>query len=198
MNTRSRRAAGFTLIELLSALLVLALLALMSYRGLGVVLQTRDQVRVESSRWLHAEAFLARLERDVRLATPRPVRTANGLAPAWLGQAGSATTPQLEFTRAASIEGVDMPQRVGYGLNDRQEIELWVWPRLDNGPNILPSRYPVLSGVVSLKFEYLDAGLAWKTVWPVGTDRRLLPRALRVRVDLGAGNVVMRLFAVQS
>ncbi|MGP1676058.1 MAG: prepilin-type N-terminal cleavage/methylation domain-containing protein, partial [Burkholderiales bacterium] len=31
-------ARGFTLIELMSALLVLSLLALMSYRGLGAVL----------------------------------------------------------------------------------------------------------------------------------------------------------------
>ena len=42
MKSSPRAAArGFTLIELMTALLVLSLLALMSYRGLGAVLDAR-------------------------------------------------------------------------------------------------------------------------------------------------------------
>lgn len=44
-------ARGFTLIEVLTALLVLSLLALMSYRGLSAVLDAREHVRAETEKW---------------------------------------------------------------------------------------------------------------------------------------------------
>ena len=40
-----RGTRGFTLIEIMTALLVLSLLALMSYRGLGAVLDAREHVK---------------------------------------------------------------------------------------------------------------------------------------------------------
>ena len=75
-------AHGFTLIELMAALLVLSLLALMSYRGLGAVLDAREHVKGETDKWRHVAAFFGRFERDVELAAPRPVRSAGGVAPA--------------------------------------------------------------------------------------------------------------------
>ena len=70
---RFRAAPGFTLIELLSALLVLSLLTLMAYRGLGVVMASRDRIQAESAQWRQAESFCFRFARDIRLAAPRPV-----------------------------------------------------------------------------------------------------------------------------
>jgi general secretion pathway protein J len=71
------------LIELLTALLILSALALMSYRGLGAVLDAREHVTRETDKWRRVAAFVARFERDVMLAAPRPVRSASGTAPAW-------------------------------------------------------------------------------------------------------------------
>ena len=85
------RLRGFTLIELLTALLVLSLLTLMAYRGLGVVMASRDHIQAESARWRQAESFFTRFERDVRLAAPRPVRSDVGIAPAWLGRPDGPT-----------------------------------------------------------------------------------------------------------
>src|SRR5512141_2978039 len=121
-------AHGFTLIELLTALLVLSLLALMSYRGLGAVLDAREHVKLETDKWRHVAAFFSRFERDVELAAPRPVRTPSGVAPAWLGAPPETAPLALEFSRFASIEGVDTARRIGYRLNDKHEIELWLWP----------------------------------------------------------------------
>ena len=67
-----KSARGFTLIELLTALLVLSLLALMSYRGLGAVLDAREHVKYETDKWRRVAVFFARFERDVELAAPRP------------------------------------------------------------------------------------------------------------------------------
>ena len=65
---------GFTLIELMSALLILSLLAVMSLRGLGAVLDARDQVRQETAKWKSVAAFFSRFQHDVQLSAPRAVR----------------------------------------------------------------------------------------------------------------------------
>ena len=190
-------ARGFTLIELLTALLVLSLLALMSYRGLGAVLDARDHVGRETEKWQRVAAFFARFERDVELAAPRPVRSATGTAPAWRGEAVATSEARLEFSRFASNEAVDAARRVGYRLNEKQEIELWLWPGLDVAPDTLPARYPVLAGVSSFELHYLSPTLVWVDAWPASPSDPLLPRAVRARIVLVSGEEIERVFALQ-
>ena len=192
-----RRARGFTLIELLTALLILSLLALMSYRGLGAVLDAREHVTLETDKWRRVAAFFARFERDVRLAAPRPVRSASGSAPAWLGRPGATPEPRLEFSRFASAEGVDTPRRLAYGLNEEQEIELWLWPGLDVAPNASPARYPVLNGVKRFEVEYLSARREWVDAWPASGTDAPIPRAVQVRMVLASGEEIVRVFALK-
>ena len=192
------RIRGFTLIELLAALLVLALLALMSYRGLSAVLQAREHVSAEAQKWRHAESFFARFERDVQLAAPRSTRALSASEPAWLGRPPTAQQPLLQFSRFASMGGVDTARRLGYGLNDKQEIELWLWSGLDVAPGALPARYPVLAGVQQFELQYLDARLSWRDTWPQAADDPALPRAVRVRILLRSGEELVRVFALHS
>ena len=191
-------ACGFTLIELLTALLILSLLALMSYRGLGAVLDARAHVGQETAMWRGVAAFCERFEQDLQLAAPRPVRGAAGAAPPWLGRPGSTPGPRLEFSRFASAEGMDTPRRIAYGLNEKQEIELWLWPGLDVTPAALPARYPVLSGVTTLEFHYLSADLVWVDAWPASPRDADMPRAVRLRFVLASGEEIVRVFALNS
>lgn len=195
--TRARRR-GFTLIELMVALLILSLLALMSYRGLGAVLDARDHVSRESGKWQHAAAFLARFQRDVELAAPRPVRSAAGQAPPWIGRPANAPGPRLEASRFASAEGVDSPRRFGYRLNEKKEIELWLWPGLDVAPGTLPARYPVLDGVARFELDYLDSRRAWVSTWPAAPGDAAIPRGVRLHIVLVSGESIVRVFAVDS
>jgi general secretion pathway protein J len=189
---------GFTLIELLTALLILSLLALMSYRGLGAVLDARAHVSQETEHWKRVAAFYARFEQDVKLAAPRPVRSASGTAPAWVGRPDTVPGPRLEFSRFASAEGVDQPRRVAYGLNQNEEIELWLWPGADVAPDAMPARYAVLSGVSKLDLEYLNADLAWVSAWPAPPRDVAIPRAVRLRVVFASGEEIVRVFALDS
>jgi general secretion pathway protein J len=183
MSARQARQRGFTLIELMSALLILALLAVMSFRGLGAVLDARDQVRQETEKWKRVAALFSRLQHDVQLSAPRPVRTAAG---------------RLEFSRFATAEGVDAPRRVAYQLNENREIELWLWPGLDVAPNAQPARYTVLSAVAQFELQYLDAGLVWVDAWPRSERDPPLPQAVRVRIVLDSGEDLVRVFALQA
>lgn len=193
------RACGFTLIELLAALLILSALALMSYRGLGAVLDAREHVTAETEKWRRVAAFFARFERDISLAAPRPVRSSSGAQPAWSGKPDAITEPRLELSRFASAEGIDRPRRVAYGLSQNQEIELWLWPGLDLAPGATAARYPVLAGVALMELQYLDTKLAWVDTWPVSSaDAALIPRAVRLRIVFASGEEIVRVFALNS
>ena len=192
------RPGGFTLIELLTALLILSALALMSYRGLGAVLDAREHVTRETEKWRRVAALFARFERDVHLAAPRPVRSASGTAPAWRGTPGATQEPRLEFSRFASVEGMDSPRRLGYRLNEQQQVELWLWPGLDIAPDTLPARYAVLTGVTAFDLQYLNANLAWVDAWPGAAADPPIPLAVRLRLALVSGEEVVRVFGLRS
>lgn len=186
------------MIELLAALLILSLLALMSYRGLGAVLDAREHITRETDKWRQITSFFARFEHDVQLAAPRPVRSASGNAPAWRGTADTVDGPLLEFSRFASSEGVDTPRRMAYQLNGKQQIELWLWPGLDVAPGTLPARYPILDGVSKFELQYLNAELAWVATWPASASDAPLPRAVQLRIVLASGDEIVRIFGLSS
>jgi len=177
---------GFTLIELMSALLILSLLALMSFRGLGAVLDARDHVKQETEKWRSVAAFYARFQRDVQLSAPRAVRAASG---------------RLELSRFASAEDVDTPRRLAYELNGNQEIELSLWAGLEAAPERTaetpPARYVVLSAVAQLELQYLDPALAWTGAWPRSERDPPLPQAVRLRLVLASGEELVRVFALK-
>ena len=192
----SARGSGFTLIELLTAMLILSILALISYRGLVAVLDARAHVTEETEKWRRVAAFFSRFERDVQLAAPRPVRVPAGEVPAWLGRLEPAADPLLEFSRFSSIEGIDVAQRTGYRLNEKQEIELWMWPGLDVAPGAVPARYVVLAGVTKLDLRYLNADAVWVDVWPGTRLDPPIPRAVRLHLVLSTREELVRVFTL--
>jgi len=169
------RMRGFTLIELLCALLILSLLALMSFRGLGAVLDARDHVRQETEKWRGVGAFFSRFQRDVQLSAPRTVL---------------AGADRFEFARLAAVDGFDVPRRVGYRLNEGGEIELLLWPAADAPP----TRYPLLAAVAQFQLQYLGSDLAWVDAWPRTERDPPLPQAVRLRVLLASGEELVRVF----
>jgi general secretion pathway protein J len=182
MKGTSGRARGFTLIELLAALLILSLLALMSFRGLGAVLDAREHVRQETEKWRSAAAFFSRFQRDVQLSAPRPML---------------AAARRIEFSRFAAAEGVDAPRRVAYQLNDSREIELLLWPAFEPAPGAQPSRYSLLPAVAEFQLQYLGSDLAWVDAWPRTERDPPLPQALRLRVLLASGEELVRVFSLK-
>jgi len=189
--TSRDRAPGFTLIELLTALVILSVLGLMSYRGLSAVLDAREHVTQESAKWRAIAAFFTRFERDVQLAAPRPVRGSPEGEPAFRGAANAG--PLIELTRLGSSDDAEPPRRVAYTLNAQQEIELWLWP--DAAAQGQPERHRLLRGVAQLDIRYLAADLGWTDDWPPRSERAL-PLAVRVRIVLAGGEEIVRVFSL--
>jgi general secretion pathway protein J len=203
MNPARQKNGGFTLVELLVALFVFALVAVIAYRGLNAVTQTRAHIDQETRKWQALERFFARLDGEVAQALPRAVRTANGVeAPALVGAASTAATleeVQLAFTRHGGHDASGFqlsPQRIGYRLRQGR-IEMLRWTAPDSAPNNAPSVDGVLEGVAEFNLRFLNSKLAWEKQWPPKTPDAALPKGMEVELVLKDGAKLTRFFSLQ-
>jgi len=192
------RRAGFTLVELLVSLAILGLIAVLGYRALASLADSEAKLTAEARHWQNLDAMFARLEADLREAIPRPARTGVATEPAWIGDVDAAGNAELRFSRAGpefSVEPGTSGQRIGYRLRDAA-VEVLYWPRLDQPAAVLPQAYALAGGVAGFRVAYLDAGGGWRDRWPAPGESPV-PRAVRVAVILGGGEVVERWLALR-
>jgi len=183
---------------------VLALVAALSFRGLGSVLDAQARVSAETQRWSDAAVLMAQLGQDLSLAIPRPARDGSGrVRPALMlhGAAGSTQGAEAQLVIARLGDGEDAPsrsgpRRVGYRLRG-DAIEYLVWPGVDAAPATGPSAHPVLEGVSALELSALDHQGAWTSAWPGGEGTGILPRAVAVQIGFSGGERIRRVFLVR-
>lgn len=208
---QTKTQLGFTLVELLIALAIFAIMAMMSYRTLDSVFQTRQHLSEETARLRDVALLFARLDDDFTTLLDRRPRNADNLLDdalrltAFLPGADDAT---LVFTRsgfAGSTGIAATPQRVGYRLKDGT-LELVLWPSLDAAPRTVPQAYPALGQVREAKWRAMDRGGNWQNVWrstPVGgtaasNAQGAYPAALEFTITLVSGEQFTRVFALRA
>jgi len=205
-----RAKKGFTLIELLVALAIFAILSLLSYRTLGSLFQTREQLNIESSKWRDAALFFSRIENDLAAVLNRPIRTADGRSAAPLCLIGFATNDAaLSFTRVgfADANGSNAaPQRIGYRFNEGN-LEWLLWPTLDQAPRSIAAAYPALKNVREARWRALGmAADNWRAEWPPAPatcespdpKAAIFPRALELTITLNSGETLTRIFSLRA
>jgi len=194
-----RPARGFTLVEALVALVVLAIVAVLAYRGTAALTSGEAQLAAESARWRTLDAVFTRLEADLRQALPRPARNGARLEAAWSTQpADAAGNTALVFSRAGpefALEPGAAGQRIGYRVRDGA-LEVLFWPQLDNLGDRAPAAYALVDHVASFRVQALADDGRWSERWPARSEDRL-PRAVRVELILDDGLVLARLFALR-
>ena len=205
---RLRVTRGFTLVELLIALSIFAIMAVLSYRTLDSLFQTRTHLNEETARLRDVALLFARLDDDFVTLLDRRPRTADNLPDdalrltALLPGANDAT---LVFTRtgfAGSNDASAAPQRVGYRLVDGK-FELLIWPGLDAAPRTVPQVFAALGNVREAKWRALDSAGNWQNVWRTtavgdGSAPGLFPLALELSLTLSSGETVSRVFALRK
>lgn len=203
----ARRVGGFTLIEILVALAIFAIMAVMSYRALAVLLDSRTQLNSETEKWRNCAIFFTRVESDLQSLLNRSVRSADDLVAAPLSvNPDNQAESTLTLTRAgyAQAEGTLLaPQRVGYRLRDGR-VEMLLWSHLDAAPRATPQVFPALPNVSDFKVRLLDARANWQTRWPMvdnqtgSSAKEVAPELVEMSVTLKSGETITRLFAMRS
>lgn len=197
---RRCRAAGFTLIEILVALTIFSAMAVLGHRALASLLDSRAAVVEHNQKWRAVELFFSRLERDLNSLTLRSIRNQANLIEPPLFASREALGPngaQLALTRAgwSGAEGAAADaQRVGYRLRG-QQLQLLIWPVLDQAPHSQAVAYTLLEPVESMKLRYLDSAGGWHEAWGSATDTKL-PKAVELTLALASGERLTRVLAI--
>jgi len=198
-SRQSSHIKGFTLVEVLIALVIFAILSALSYRSISALLQTRERLELETSRWREVMIFFNRFDQDVRRRVDRSVRNGNQYLPGWYGKPVFAgdNDAQLMFSIMGNPEqpGTLMDtRRIGYRLH-AGNIEMLIWPALDNVSASKPVAYPVLSQVKTLSLRYMSSqGYTWSDRWPApNLPDGPIPKAVEIRVTLNTGEQLNRI-----
>jgi general secretion pathway protein J len=195
MTGRSGR--GFTLLETLIALAILSLIATLGYRALSALVDSEVQLTAEAQRWRTLDSLFARLEADLRQATPREVRVGAAREAAWFGDVDAEGNTVLRISRAGPEFTSDpgaAGQRVGY-LLERETIDVLYWPHLDRTEAAAPERHSLASGLAQFRLRFLDSIGVWRPRWPA-LGEPALPRAVRIELRLADGTEVERVLAL--
>lgn len=118
----TRNERGFTLIEVLVAIAVMALLAVLSWRGIDGLSRARDQARVRGDEVLALQAGLAQWGVDLDAITERPrIKPID-----WDGRA-------LRITRRGNGDPTDGLRVAAWSRRTLADGNSW-WLRWDSGP----------------------------------------------------------------
>jgi general secretion pathway protein J len=190
---------GFTLVEALVALLILAIVAVLAYRGTAAMTSGEAQLAQESARWRALDTVFTRLEADLRQAIPRASRHGDTLEAAFSSlPLDAAGNDALVFSRAGpefTVEPGMAGQRIGYRLRDGT-LEVLFWPQLDNVANAQPATYALIGGITAFHVVSLAADGRWSDRWPLRADDGL-PRAVQIELRLADGTAIERWFALR-
>jgi len=190
MRTRkqTRPAAGFTLLELLVALAIFSLIAVMSYDGLKVVLNTQAATEVQADALAELQKVYLLVQRDIEQVVPRPVRDEYGdEQPALTGEDALQLTRGGWSNPAGRLRST--LQRVGYAFEDRHLVR-YSWAVLDRAQDSEPQRQVLVGDVEEMTIRYLAANNEWEERWPnplAAADGNVpapgLPRAVEITLD---------------
>lgn len=173
---------GFTLLELLVAVAVLAVLALLSFRGLSSLIDAQARVRIEAERWASVARFTEQVGRDLSLALEAP--TFEG-----------ATLLVKRRSEADAASADVAPRRVAFRVQN-ERLEYLSWPA-EGATAAQATVMPILEDVSALEWRTLDAAGDWRPALPARADATVFARAVEARLTLRGGERISRLFVLR-
>jgi general secretion pathway protein J len=198
------RTRAFTLIEVLVSLAIFGILAAFAYGALGQTLAASELLTDRMERLQALQKTVRLVSEDFLQLSPRPVRDE-------LGDSLSASLDTdfqsgfaLELTRGGWSNPVVLPrgtlQRVAYRIEENELIR-YHWRVLDRTFSNEPVSVPLLDGVESILFRFLQANGEWTDQWPpnnqAGPGRaRQRPLAVEVILTLESEGQITRLIEV--
>jgi type II secretion system protein J len=192
--------AGLTFIELMVALVILAILGLMSWRGIDSALNSRDHIIVVEHRWQKLSRGFSLVEHNLLQVAERnayvPAITTNA-QPAFKLEKLADGQQRMVFWRMDPEQGSRL---TGFRL-DGDKLMLLRWAH--NVPVVTAEdsvdAEGILDGLHNVRWAALTSSMQWVDTWPppgqsIGAG---LPRGIRIDMDIDNVGHIQRLFALR-
>jgi len=196
-----RTESGFTLIELMVAIVVFAVLGLMSAQLLKNMIRQHDIIDERGERLVDLQRAMTVMQRDINQVVSRKVRDQYG------DELGSFMTDgvfPVEFTRTGWRNPLEHQrsdlQRVAFEHRDTT-LYRYYWSVLDRAIDTEPVEQVLMENVLAVSFEPLDGyGDAYVPANAAGNsaDPQLQLVALSVRFDLEGYGEINRIWEVPA
>lgn len=184
-----RRAHGMTLIEVMVAIAIFSVLGMLSYRAVSSMIDARDRLDAEFSRWRAVARVAQLIENDLLQLAPRPGRQ---IPQPTLVLMRGGTVEELRLTRHDPNGGL---QRRAWRA-DKGALVLARLPDLDDSATAQED--VLLDGVKSLRWTFITAQGRQTDNWPEGSNPGdSLPAGIVMTLDLADAGVVTRTFAIR-
>jgi general secretion pathway protein J len=205
MNAR-HAARGFTLLEILVAMVILAVMGLMAYRGVSEARVAVGNAEAHLERLRAVQRSVQLIVTDFRTLARRPVREPIGDArrPALLRDPNGVTL--VELSHAGWPNGAGTPrgtvQRVVYRLEDGKLFRDYSTV-MDATLATPPVRRELLDRVERVELRYLTNGREWIAEWPPfnntgDLNQYIRPMAVEVTLVLSDYGEIRRVIEVSG
>ena len=202
----SNKTLGFTLVEILVALLVFAVVGLLSTRLLSQSIDNQNNLQDRGQRLAEIHRAMRVLQRDIVQLSRRKIRDAQGEElPALIVSDQGA----IEFSRVGWRNPLWQPrsevQRVGYRWQDEKIIRGY-WLTLDRSYDAEPAYQTLLENVEAIEFFAVDQLGNEHKQWPLDPEANVVTEegealylaAILVRAEIAPYGMIERIWQVPS
>lgn len=198
-----KRKLGFTLIELMIAIMIFAIISVISYRIISALLKTKQVVATAQSKWGGIAHAINRISTAINSCIPLVVRDLDGNPmPAVLGlnKLNRQFDSQLELTTSGrvgdAIYGTIPPKRIGFRFIKGTLYQV-SWPVLNRAKNTTPTVDVLLENINYFTISYLYPDNQWRDSWPLDNSGfTILPTGIKIDIKMNSGEEVVRQWAL--
>lgn len=173
---------GFTLIEILIALMIFAIIAVVSAVGLHTITQTHEHLQSSNARLRQVLTAVTLIQQDITQIVQRNVADISGsqLPALLIPNRTSFEFTRMGYSNPQMMENRSTLQRVGYEWDNNKLYRL-TWPVLDRAPHTTFQKRIILTQVQQFSLSYVDDHGQLTEVW---ADNYHLPSAIIIKMDL--------------